>query len=94
MPIEQITERVLPVYKSRQDKALQLLEYLQGGARTRSDIHFELRMSYAQLEQYEGWMSAYAIVLVKDNTWSITEKGKKYCKALQTADNLLKGACA
>jgi len=62
---------------------------------TRSDIFYQIRITYPQIDNYREYLTKHELVEVTvypsgKQDWKITKKGREYLKALQRADKILK----
>lgn len=81
-------------YRSKEEIRRQILEFVKGESHTKSDIFYAIRLSYPQIDEHMPWLTAYELLTVKDNTYTITQKGRKYVDALRKAEDILKEAQA
>lgn len=83
------------LYRSKHDIRATILELLSTGPLGRTKILYGAYLSQEQLNQYLAFMTEKGLVEeASDRKIALTQKGRKYLKALQHADAILKEAVA
>lgn len=97
MPTAQTSKAVIQLggYRSKGDIARDILEILSEGPQTKTTVMYKAFMSFAQTKQYQTWLEDAGLIAIDaDGRWSLTDKGARYAKALQKAEDILKEAQA
>lgn len=84
------TEQVSVKNRSRSEINHEILQMLEKEPQKRTNLFYTLKTSYPALRQYEAWLVEHGLIKVSETTYTITEKGKQYLKALNNAENILR----
>lgn len=77
------------VIRTRDDISREILVALCNGPLKRADIFYKFRLSSSQLKGYEAYLLERGLIAVDGRQWAITEKGRQYGTALNTANEIL-----